>query len=58
LGIIGAKYVGSITCTLIVKSHIKKAAIKYNQALGKNNVSNLQLKTDENALGLALRYNF
>lgn len=58
LGIIGATLVGSITCSLIGKSHIKKAAIKYNQALGQNNMSNLQLKTDENSLGLALRYNF
>jgi hypothetical protein len=58
LSIIGATLVGSITCFLIGKSHIKKAAIKYNQALGQNNLSNLQLKTDKNSLGLALRYNF
>lgn len=58
LSIIGATLVGNLTCTLIGRSHIKKAAIKYNQALGQNNVSNLQLKTDENALGLAFRYNF
>ncbi len=58
LSIIGATLVGNLTCTLIGKSHIKKAAIKYNQALGPNNMSNLQLKTDENSLGLAFRYNF
>ncbi|GGD67613.1 hypothetical protein GCM10011514_34620 [Emticicia aquatilis] len=58
LSIIGATLAGSITCSLIGKSHIKKAAIKYNQALGQSNVSNLQFKTDENSLGLALRYNF
>lgn len=58
LGIIGASLVGNLTCTLIGKSHIKKAAIRYNKALGQNNMSNLQLKTDENALGLALKYNF
>lgn len=58
LSIIGATLAGSITCSLIGKSHIKKAAIKYNQALGKNNVSSLQLKTDENSLGLALKYSF
>lgn len=58
LTIIGATLVGSITCSLIGKSHIKKAAIKYNQALEQNNVSSLQLKTDENSLGLAFQYNF
>lgn len=58
LGIIGASLAGSITCSLIGKSHIKKAAIKYNQALGQNNMSSLELKTDENSLGLVLRYNF
>jgi uncharacterized membrane protein YeaQ/YmgE (transglycosylase-associated protein family) len=58
LGIIGATLLGSITCSLIGKSHLKKAANKYNQALGQNNMSNLQLKTDENSLGLALRYSF
>lgn len=58
LSVIGASLVGSITCSLIGKSHIRKAAIKYNQALGQSNMSNLQLKTDENSLGLALQYNF
>jgi hypothetical protein len=58
LGIIGTTLLGSITCSLIGKSHIKKAANKYNQALGQNNMSNLQLKTDENSLGMALRYSF
>ncbi len=58
LSIIGASLVGSITTSLIGKSHVKKAAIRYNQAIGQNNVSSLQLKTDENSLGLALRYNF
>lgn len=58
LGIIGATLVGNLTCTLIGKSHIQKAAIKYNQALGQSNVSSLQLKTDENSLGLALKYSF
>lgn len=59
LSIIGASLVGSITSSLIGKSHIRKAAIKYNQALGQSNsTSNLQLKPNENALGLALRYNF
>lgn len=58
LSIIGATLAGSITCSFIGKSHIKKAAIKYNQALGSNNISNLQLKTDQNSLGLALQYNF
>ena len=58
LSILGAALVGNLTCTLIGKSHIKKAAIKYNQALGPNNVSSLQLKTDQNSLGLAFRYNF
>lgn len=58
LGIIGATLVGNVTCTLIGKSHIKKAAIRYNQALGQSNMSSLQLKTDENSLGLALKYSF
>ncbi|MER0440287.1 hypothetical protein [Emticicia sp. W12TSBA100-4] len=58
LSIIGASLVGSITTSLIGKSHVKKAAIRYNQAIGQNNVSSLQLKTDENSLGLALRYSF
>ncbi len=58
LGIIGASLAGNLTCTLIGKSHIKKATIRYNQALGQSNMGSLQLKTDENALGLALKYNF
>jgi len=58
LSIIGATLAGSITCTLIGKSHIKKAAIRYNQTLEPNNMSSLQLKTDEITLGLALKYNF
>lgn len=58
LSIIGVTLAGSITCSLIGKSHIKKAAIKYNQALGQKNMSTLQLKTDENSLGLALKYSF
>ena len=58
LSIIGATLAGSITFSLLGKSHIKKAAIKYNQALRQNNMSNLQLKTDENSLGLTFRYNF
>lgn len=58
LGIIGASLVGTITCTLIGKSHIKKAAIRYNQALGQSNLSYWQLQTDQNSLGLALKYSF
>lgn len=58
LGVIGASLVGSITCSLIGKSHIKKAAIRYNQALGQSNVSYWQLQTDQNSLGLALKYSF
>jgi hypothetical protein len=58
LSVIGATLLGSITCTLIGKSHVKKAAIRYNQALGKSNTSYWQLKTDENAFGLALKLGF
>jgi len=58
MGIIEATVVVSITCSSIGKSHIKKVAIKYNKAHGENNMRNLQLKTDENSLGLALRYRF
>ncbi|MFN3489606.1 MAG: hypothetical protein ACK4YV_10755 [Emticicia sp.] len=58
LSIIGASLAGTITCTLIGKSHIKKATIRYNQALGQNNMSYWQFQTDQNSLGLALKYNF
>lgn len=58
LGVIIASLGGSIACNLIGKSHIKKAAIKYNQAIGKDNVGYWQFKTDNNSLGMALRYNF
>jgi hypothetical protein len=56
--VIGATLAGSITCSLIGKAHIKKAAIKYNQAIGKNNLGYLQLKTDENSLGMSVKYHF
>jgi hypothetical protein len=49
---------GSVIFNLIAKSHIKKAAIKYNQAIGKNNLGYLQLKTDENSLGMSVKYHF
>lgn len=58
LSIIGASLAGTITCTLIGKSHIKKAAIRYNQALGQSNTSYWQLQTDQNSLGLVLKYGF
>lgn len=58
LSIILASIGGSIVCTTIGKSHIKKAAIRYNQAIGQGNVSYWQLKTDDNSLGMALKYNF
>jgi hypothetical protein len=58
LGIILASLGGSLACTFIGKSHIKKAAIKYNQAIGKDTLGFWQIKTDENSLGMALRYNF
>ncbi|WP_435354384.1 hypothetical protein [Emticicia sp. SJ17W-69] len=58
LGILFASLGGSIGCSLIGKTHIKKAAIRYNQAIGNNNISYLQLKTDDNSLGMALRYHF
>lgn len=58
LGILFASLGGSIACNLIGKTHIKKAAIRYNQAIGENNISYLQLKTDENAIGMSLRYHF
>ena len=57
LGIIVASVSGSIACNLIGKSHIKKAAIKYNQGIGKDNMSYWQLTTDENSLGMAMKYN-
>jgi hypothetical protein len=58
LGVIGGALVGSITCSLIGKSHIKKAAIRYNQAIGQGKTSYWQLKIDENALGMALKLSF
>jgi hypothetical protein len=58
LSIILASLGGSIACNAIGKSHIKKAAIRYNKAIEKNNVSYWQLKTDDNSLGMALKYNF
>lgn len=58
LGMLGVSLVGSITCNIIGKAHIKRAAIRYNQALGQPTSANLQLKPDENSLGLALRFNF
>jgi hypothetical protein len=58
LSIILASIGGSIVCTTIGKSNIKKAAIKYNQTIGQNNLGSWQLKTDENSLGIALKYNF
>jgi hypothetical protein len=58
LGVIAASLGGSIACNLIGKSHIKKAAIRYNQAIGQSNVGYWQFKTDDNSLGMALKYNF
>ncbi len=58
LSIIAASLGGTIACNLIGKSHIKKAAIRYNQAIGKDNMSSWQFKTDDNSLGMALKYNF
>ena len=49
---------GTIACNLIGKSHIKKATIKYNQAIKKDNLGYWQFKTDENSFGVALKYNF
>jgi hypothetical protein len=54
LGSLGA----SITCNIIGHSHIKKAAIKYNKALGQNNLGYFQLKPNDNSLGMALKYHF
>ena len=58
IGVVLASVGGSITCNLIGRSHLKKAAIKYNQALGKQDLGYWQLKNDDNSLGVALRYNF
>ncbi len=58
LSVILASLSGSIACNLIGKSHIKKAAIRYNQAIGQSNLGYWQLKTDDNSLGMALKYNF
>ncbi|MDZ7933708.1 MAG: hypothetical protein U5M51_01790 [Emticicia sp.] len=54
LGIIGTSLAGTITCTLIGKSHIKKAAIRYNQALGQSNMSYWQLKTGPKFAGFGI----
>ena len=58
LSIILASLGGSIACNLIGKSHIKKAAIRYNQAIGKDNLGYWQFKANDNSLGITLRYNF
>lgn len=58
LGVIGGALAGSITCSLIGRLHIKKAAIRYNQAIGKGDIGYWQLKTDDKSLGMTLKYNF
>lgn len=58
LVVIFASLGGSIACNLVAKSHIKKAAIKYNQAIGKNNLGYFRLHTDENSLGMSVKYHF
>lgn len=49
---------GSLVCNGIAKSHIKKAATKYNQALGQPKLGYLQLEPDDKSLGMSLKYKF
>jgi len=49
---------GSLICTAIGKSHIQKAAIRYNRAIGKDNLGYWQFKNDDKSLGISLKYNF
>ena len=56
--IVFASIGGNIVCDLVAKSHIKKAAIRYNKAIGKDNLGYWQFKNDDNSLGMSLKYNF